>query len=150
MAFFFVLTGMRTYPFLNFPVRVIVGLIYVPPAESDLFKSHEGTDKPINPIENTRISCTKQPLDVLLYTLLYMAFLGSVIQPKPLGALKPKLWRITRFNDVRAAIRLVRDGMRKPNFSKGYLDLKITSSPSSNILTFFLEGKSFKSSFGIN
>jgi len=48
-----------------------------------------------------------------------------VNQPKPLGALKPKLWRITRFNDVRAAIRLNRDGMRKPNFKKKLFDFKI-------------------------
>ena len=50
---------------------------------------------------------SKQPLLVLLYTLLYMAFLGSVIQPIPLGALKPRLWRMMRFTEVRAAIRLV-------------------------------------------
>jgi hypothetical protein len=33
--------------------------------------------------------------------------------PKPLGALNPKFWRITRVNDVCAAIRLVRDDLRK-------------------------------------
>ncbi|MFD0984020.1 hypothetical protein [Flavobacterium myungsuense] len=52
----------------------------------------------------------------MLYTLLYKAFLGSVIQPIPLGALKPRLWRMMRFTEVRAAIRLVIDGMRNPNF----------------------------------
>ena len=57
-----------------------------------------------------------QPRLVLLYTWLYKAFLGSVIQPIPLGALNPRLWRITRFTEVRAAIRLVSEGMRNPNF----------------------------------
>ena len=65
---------------------------------------------------NKNMKLTKQPLLVLLYTLLYKAFLGSVIQPIPLGALNPRLWRITRLTEVRAAIRLVRDGMRNPNF----------------------------------
>ena len=59
---------------------------------------------------------TKQPLLVLLYTLLYKAFLGSVIQPMPIGALNPRLWRMMRLTEVRAAIRLVIDGMRNPNF----------------------------------
>ena len=40
---------------------------------------------------NKKTKFTKQPLLVLLYTLLYNAFLGLVIQPMPLGALKPKL-----------------------------------------------------------
>ena len=64
--------------------------------------------------KNTKL--TKQPLLVLLYTLLYKAFLGSVIHPIPLGALNPRLWRMMRFTEVRAAIRLVMDGMRNPNF----------------------------------
>ena len=64
--------------------------------------------------KNTKL--TKQPLLVLLYTLLYKAFFGSVIQPIPLGALNPRLWRITRFTEVRAAIRFGSDGMRNPNF----------------------------------
>jgi len=46
----------------------------------------------------------------------YMARLGSVIQPIPLGAFKPRLCRMMRFTEVRAAIRLMWDGMRKPNF----------------------------------
>jgi hypothetical protein len=32
------------------------------------------------------------------------------------GAFKPRLCRMIRFTDVRAAMRLVRDGIRKPNF----------------------------------
>ena len=71
--------------------------------------------------KNTKL--TKQPLLVLLYTLLYKAFLGSVIQPIPLGALNPRLWRITRLTEVRAAIRLVRDGMRNPNFKNIFLKI---------------------------
>ena len=59
---------------------------------------------------------TKQPLLVLLYTLLYIDLLGLVIQPMPLGALTPKLWRMIRFTEVRAAIRLLKFGMRNPNF----------------------------------
>ena len=39
--------------------------------------------------KNTKL--TKHPLLVLLYTLLYKAFLGSVIQPIPMGALIPSL-----------------------------------------------------------
>ena len=58
----------------------------------------------------------RQPLLVLLYTLLYNAFSGFVTQPHPLGALNPKLWRMIRLTDVRAAIRLVSDGVRNPNF----------------------------------
>ena len=34
----------------------------------------------------------------------------------PLGALNPRLWRMTRFEEVRAAIRLDSEGMRNPNF----------------------------------
>ena len=45
-----------------------------------------------------------------------MAFLGSVIQPKPLGALKPMLRRMMRFTEVRAAIHLLRLGFRNLNF----------------------------------
>ena len=63
-----------------------------------------------------------QPLLVLLYTLLYIALLGLVIQPMPLGALTPRLWRMIRFTEVPAAIRLLIDGMRNPNFI--YLVLK--------------------------
>ena len=59
---------------------------------------------------------TRQPLLVLLYILLYIALLGLVTQPMPLGALKPRLWRMTRLTEVRAAIRLLRFGMRNPNF----------------------------------
>ncbi len=73
-------------------------------------------------IKNTKL--TKQPLLVLLYTLLYKAFLGSVIQPIPLGALNPRLWRITRLTEVRAAIRLESDGMRNPNFTYQFSLLK--------------------------
>ena len=57
-----------------------------------------------------------QPVVVLLYNLLYAAFFGFVNQPHPLGALKPKLCRTIRLTDVWAAIRLVSDGMRNPNF----------------------------------
>lgn len=57
-----------------------------------------------------------QPLVVLLYTLLYMYFFGFVNQPYPRGDLIPRLWRITLFHEVRAAIRLVNEGIRKPNF----------------------------------
>ena len=63
------------------------------------------------------ISVTIQPLVVLLYTRLYNAFFGLVIQPIPLGALNPRLCRMIRLTDVRAAIRFVSDGMRKPNFN---------------------------------
>jgi len=65
---------------------------------------------------NKNKTLTRQPLLVLLYTLLYMALLGLVIQPMPLGALNPRLWRMTRLTEVRAAIRLLRFGMRNPNF----------------------------------
>ncbi len=65
---------------------------------------------------NKNKTLARQPRLVLLYTLLYNAFLGLVTQPHPLGALTPKLWRTIRFTEVRAAIRLVSDGMRKPNF----------------------------------
>ena len=73
---------------------------------------------------NKNTTLTKQPLLVLLYTLLYKAFLGSVIQPIPLGALKPRLCRMMRFTEVRAAIRLVIDGMRNPNFIYQFCLLK--------------------------
>lgn len=65
----------------------------------------------------------KHPLEVLLYTLLYSAFLGLVNHPIPRGAFRPRLWRITRFTDVLAAILFLMDGMRKPNF-KRILELK--------------------------
>ena len=71
---------------------------------------------------------TKQPLLVLLYTLLYIDLLGLVIQPLPLGALTPKLWRMIRFTEVRAAIRLLRLGMRNPNFIDLVLKLLTYSS----------------------
>ena len=71
---------------------------------------------------NKNKTLTRQPLLVLLYTLLYIALLGLVIQPMPLGALKPRLWRMTRFTEVRAAIRLVSDGMRNPNFIILFVD----------------------------
>jgi hypothetical protein len=45
-----------------------------------------------------------------------MAFLGLVIQPIPRGALKPRLCAMIRLTDVRAAIRLLIEGMRNPNF----------------------------------
>jgi hypothetical protein len=59
---------------------------------------------------------TRQPLLVLLYTLLYKALLGFVTHPQPLGALNPRLWRMMRFTEVRAAIRFLMDGTRNPNF----------------------------------
>ena len=39
---------------------------------------------------NNNIITTIQPDVVLLYTLLYAAFFGLVIQPHPLGALNPR------------------------------------------------------------
>ena len=66
--------------------------------------------------EITMGNTTRHPFEVLLYTRLYAALLGLVNQPQPLGALKPRLWRMIRFTEVRAAIRLVSDGMRNPNF----------------------------------
>ena len=81
----------------------------------DINISHT-TKAKANGMLNKNTKLTKQPRLVLLYTLLYRAFLGSVIQPIPLGALNPRLWRMTRLTEVRAAIRLVRDGMRNPNF----------------------------------
>ena len=65
---------------------------------------------------NRNTILSKQPLLVLLYTLLYNAFLGSVIQPIPLGDLNLRLCRMMRLTEVRAAILFVRDGMRNPNF----------------------------------
>lgn len=63
-----------------------------------------------------QIKVTIQPRLVRLYTRLYVALLGFVIQPQPLGALRPRLCRMMRFTEVRAAMRLLRDGLRKPNF----------------------------------
>jgi len=74
----------------------------VPPALSDFLKSQDGMENVRTPNETKKSKLTKQPRDVLLYT----AFFGFVNHPNPFGALKPKLWLITRFNDVRAAIRL--------------------------------------------
>jgi hypothetical protein len=37
-----------------------------------------------------------------------------VNQPQPLGALNPNRWRTARFNDVRAAIRFLIEGLRNP------------------------------------
>jgi hypothetical protein len=54
---------------------------------------------------------------------LYNAFFGLVIQPHPLGALNPRFWRTYLFRDVLAAIRLLRFGMRKPNFNLGFFTL---------------------------
>jgi len=59
---------------------------------------------------------TIHPDVVLLYTLLYKAFLGLVTQPHPLGALSPRFCRTYLFTDVLAAMRLLRFGMRNPNF----------------------------------
>jgi len=47
---------------------------------------------------------------------LYAAFLGLVSHPHPRGALKPIECLTTRFQEVRAAMRLFSDGVRKPNF----------------------------------
>jgi hypothetical protein len=47
---------------------------------------------------------------------LWSARFGLVSQPQPRGALKPSEWRTNRFTDVRAAMRFLSDGMRKPNF----------------------------------
>lgn len=57
------------------------------------------------------------PLDVRLYTRLYAARLGFVSQPNPRGAFRPKRWRSIRLTDVLAAIRLLMDGIRIPNFT---------------------------------
>lgn len=59
-----------------------------------------------------------QPDVVLLYTRLYKAFFGLVTQPNPLGALNPIFCRTYLFKDVLAAMRLLRFGMRNPNFIK--------------------------------
>lgn len=40
----------------------------------------------------------------------------GVLTP-PLGDLKPGTWRMIRFSDVRAAIRLISDGMRNANLN---------------------------------
>jgi len=45
-----------------------------------------------------------------------------VIQPQPLGALKPNECRIYRFTDVRAAMRLVKDGFLYPNFIAAFIE----------------------------
>ena len=52
---------------------------------------------------------------------LYKARLGSVSQPQPLGALKPRLCRNTRAREVLAAIRLFSEGIRNPNLTAGLL-----------------------------
>jgi hypothetical protein len=57
-----------------------------------------------------------QPFEVLLYTRLYAAFLGLVSQPAPRGAFKPIEWRTNLFTEVRAAMRFLILGTRKPNF----------------------------------
>jgi len=62
------------------------------------------------------IIATIHPDVVLLYTRLYKAFFGLVTQPHPLGALNPRFCRTYLFRDVLAAMRLLRFGMRKPNF----------------------------------
>ena len=54
--------------------------------------------------------------DVLLYTRLYSARLGLVINPIPLGAFKPRLCRTSLFHDVLAANLLFNDGILIPNF----------------------------------
>lgn len=45
-----------------------------------------------------------------------MAFFGLVKNPQPRGALKPSECLMTRFTDVRAAIRFFKEGIRNPNF----------------------------------
>ena len=67
------------------------------------------------------IIVTIHPDVVLLYTRLYKAFLGLVTQPQPFGALNPRFCRTYLFRDVLAAMRLLRFGMRKPNFIIGLL-----------------------------
>lgn len=73
----------------------------------------------------TNISAVKQPeffdilptlTVVLLYILLYKAFFGFVINPRPLGALI--LLLMTRFKDSRDDILLLKDGVLIPNFIK--------------------------------
>ena len=86
-----------------------------------LINPHHPTIIPTNtqkqPTTPNNINITTiHPVVVLLYTLLYAAFFGLVIQPQPLGALKPRFWRTYLFRDVLAAMRLLRFGMRKPNF----------------------------------
>jgi len=46
---------------------------------------------------------------------LYAAFLGLVSQPQPFGAFSPKEFLTARFIEVRAAIRLVMEGVLNPN-----------------------------------
>src|ERR1035437_8131799 len=59
---------------------------------------------------------TAQPVVVRLYTRLYAAFRGFVSQPHPRGAFSPRRCRTIRLSDVRAAMRLVSEGIRNPNF----------------------------------
>ena len=66
--------------------------------------------------EITTAIITIHPVVVLLYTRLYSALFGSVIQPAPLGAFSPSLCRIIRLTERRAESRFLRLGMRKPNF----------------------------------
>src|SRR5215210_1233836 len=61
---------------------------------------------------------TPHPTLVRLYTRLYRARFGSVIQPHPRGALIPKECRTARFNEVRAAKRFFNDGTRSPNLTE--------------------------------
>ena len=61
-------------------------------------------------------SITRQPADVLLYILLYAAFLGSVSQPQPLGAFHPMECRRYRLTEVLAASLLLKEGFLYPNF----------------------------------
>ena len=58
-----------------------------------------------------QISVSMHPRAVRLYTQLYAARFGLVIHPQPLGAFNPRLCRMMRFTEVRAAIRLLRIGM---------------------------------------
>ena len=69
--------------------------------------------------KNSKID-TIHPDVVLLYTRLYNAFLGLVTHPHPLGALNPRFCRTYLFRDVLAAMRLLRFGMRNPNFIQKY------------------------------
>src|ERR1051326_7215590 len=48
---------------------------------------------------------------------LYTARRGLVNQPHPRGAFNPKLCRMMRFQEVRAAMRFLIDGRRKPNLT---------------------------------
>jgi hypothetical protein len=90
-----------------------------------------------------------QPVVVLLYTLLYAAFFGFVSQPIPLGTLKPRLWRTIRFTDVRAAIRLVSDGIRNPNFIMLLCNqlFNLSQASSTNLLVLYSPYKRISFSF---